>query len=170
MKKFNIILISAALLLSSCSRQDAPVKVVGEKVSSYSVVAVTMKEFRLPPVLPDSTYRYYDLSDLDRHYQEYKQDLFNKGVVKWNRTFDCNRFSQSFASFIQIKYFSESFHQFGSPEAILVGEVYYTDDERGNHAINVFLTKNGFVFFEPQTGKLVNLSANERGSVSFIKF
>lgn len=170
MKKFNIIFVIVAFLLSSCSRQDAPVKVVGEKVQSYSVIAATIREFKLPPVLPDSTYRYYDLSNLDRHYQEYRRDLFDKGVVKWDRTFDCNRFSQSFASFIQIKYFSESFHQSGAPEAILVGEVYYTDDERGNHAINVFLTKNGFVFFEPQIGKLVNLSSKERGSVSFIKF
>lgn len=61
MKKFNAIFIIGLLLLTSCSRQDAPVRVEGEKISRDTVVLTTLAQLRVLPTAPDSTYRYCHL-------------------------------------------------------------------------------------------------------------
>jgi len=125
---------------------------------------------RAYPITGDANYSVFDISKLGKYYDEYRQDLFNKGVVRWDRQFDCNRFSQSFASFLQIKHLVESRKEFGEGEALAVAELYYKKDGTVGHAINLILTKDGFIFFEPQTGKMLNLTQTEKESIFLIKF
>lgn len=105
-------------------------------------------------------------------YKRFHADLFDKGIIKWDAKFDCDKYAKYFTSLLQIDYFVENFYSREDSESLAVGEIYYNiKGEKGNgHAINIVYSNGGFLFFEPQTGKYVELSAAEVESVFFIKF
>jgi hypothetical protein len=172
MKKFNIVLILTSLFLIGCLPLNEsfgpPPKnhILTRDEMSFQIFGA----LRSYPITGDASYSVFDIDKLEKYYDEYRKDLFEKGVVRWDRQFDCNRFSQSFASFLQIKHLVNSRKEFGHGEALAVAEVYYKKDSGGGHAINLILTKDGFVFFEPQTGRVSTLSSTEKESISLIKF
>jgi hypothetical protein len=172
MKKFNIVLILVSLFLIGCAPQGEVVgpppknPVLTNQEMSFQVFG----SLRNYPITGDANYSVFDADKLGGYYDEYRKDLFEKGVVRWDRQFDCNRFSQSFASFLQIKHLVESRKEFGQGEALAVAELYYKKNGVTGHAINLILTKDGFIFFEPQTGKILNLTQAEKDSIFLIKF
>lgn len=123
-------------------------------------------EFQVPPILEDETYQLVNPKGIHGLYENYRKDLFNKGIVKWDQRFDCNRFSLAFCSFAQISYYNNS----GDAQSIAVGEVYYVRDNGGPHAINIIVTPTNFIFIEPQSGEILNLTQSEKFSINFIKF
>jgi hypothetical protein len=172
MKKFKVLLIALGLMLfPSCSKKPESTSIVGEgNYNTMQMQVICLKEFRVAPVLQDSSYQFFNETTLEGFYSKYKKELFDKGVVKWNNSFDCNRFTLYFSAMAQIEYFAQGFGENGNGQAIGVGEVYYVDDVLGPHAINILLIKGGFKFFEPQIGKIKYLSSKEKLSVTFIKF
>lgn len=89
------------------------------------------------------------------------------GVSVWDKKWDCDDFSSFFRSLAQICHRKSK----GSAEGIAIGEIYYHQDgdNEGNHAINVIFLENGPIFFEPQSGLPVKLSAEEMNSIYFFK-
>lgn len=177
MKKYKLLIISILLLFVfvGCAKQDENVKmpVQVRTLSTFSFQEFQQKilfDLRVFPVLADTSYSVIDDTNLSELYNEYKNELFEKGVIRWDKSYDCNRFSQSFVTFLQIKFFANTRVNFNQGQALAVGEVYYTKTGVGRHAINILVTQQGTVFFEPQTGKILKLTQKEIQSITFIKF
>lgn len=118
----------------------------------------------------DSSYAVISDDSLKTLYSQWRSQLSSKGIIKWDSTFDCNRFAQSFAAFVQEKYFAVSFHAQSPAQAVAIGEAWYTPKGKGKHAVNVILLSTGFVFFEPQDGTFLILDREEYKSIELLKF
>ena len=67
-----------------------------------------LSELKTFPILPDKNYQLVNSEGLDVFYFEYKKKLTENGILKCNDNFDCNKFTQYFSAFAQIKYFKQS--------------------------------------------------------------
>lgn len=172
MKKFNFIILFLFLFLGGCApKQETKELVFSDgKYTAAQLTTIILAKTGVLPILGDASYQFVDKNSIPSFYQSFKSELFNKGVTRWENSFDCNRFSLYFAAKAQIEYFSQSFHSFGRAEGVGIGEVYYIDDVLGFHAINIILCDGLLVFFEPQTGRFRNLSTTEIKNIRFIKF
>ena len=146
-----------------------------QKYGMTQIVVMSMRDFKIVPIVPDLSYQWVKIESIEKIYAKYREDMFDKGVVRWDSRFDCNKFSISFAAFCQTKYFVETFGKKNHSQSIAIGEIYYRPDisrsDGGNyHAINIMIVNGEFRFFEPQTGEFVYLSQNERNNVIMIKF
>jgi hypothetical protein len=161
----SLTLLSACVLafaLWGCAPQSK------EQMSTGRVIAAQ----DLPGWKGDTAYGEINSAWLKGFYIRWKADLFRKGVVKWEKRFDCNRFAAHFAAEAQIAYYIENFHSWTDGRAAAVGEIWYLVDgqkDRG-HAIVLAYTERGPVYIEPQTGKEVTLTSAERESVYFMRF
>lgn len=104
---------------------------------------------------------------IQKFYPFFVKKLEELGVSVWDEKWDCDDFSSFFRSLAQICHRKSK----GTAEGIAIGEIYYRQDgdNVGNHAINVIFLENGPIFFEPQSGLPVKLSAAEMNSVYFFK-
>lgn len=104
---------------------------------------------------------------IQKFYPFFVKKLEELGVSVWDEKWDCDDFSSFFRSLAQICHRKSK----GTAEGIAIGEIYYHQDgdNEGNHAINVIFLENGPIFFEPQSGLPVKLSAAEMNSVYFFK-
>lgn len=162
---FSLALLGACALafgLWGCAPQGK------ERMSTGRVIAAT----NIPGWAGDTHYGEVRSAWLADFYARWKSDLFKQGVVKWEKRFDCNRFAGHFAAAAQIEYYIENFHSFTPGRAAAVGEVWYLvgGQEGRGHAIVRAYTERGPVYLEPQTGKEVHLTAEERRSIYFEKF
>lgn len=123
----------------------------------------------IAPILPDNSYQQVSYSALKKLGADFTEDIFSKGVVKWEGNFDCDKFSLAFHSFAQIKYHRQSFHASGIGKSIAIGEIYFYTRAGNWHAINFAITEVGLVFIEPQTGEEVFLTDGEIQSIGFVK-
>lgn len=126
-----------------------------------------------PPVLlADASYAEVNSAWLASHYEAFRSDLFNKGVVKWDARFDCNRFALLYRAFAQTTFFLATFHDTIQAQALAIGEVWYRPAWGGGgvHAINVAITDIGVMYIEPQTGNVLNLSPTELASILHRQF
>ena len=113
----------------------------------------------------DDTYQPVDSRWLEARYKTWRADLFRKGVVKWDERFDCNRFAAHFKADINVAYFVSTFHSRNAAQSAAVGEVWYTRDLGGRHAVLTVLTETGWRYFDPQDGHWTSLSAAEERSI-----
>lgn len=120
-------------------------------------------------VLPDEGYAQVRSAWLPGYYQEFREDLFRRDVVKWEGRFDCNKFATAYASGAQMRFYRDQFHSWNPAQALAIGEVWYLSP-RGPHAINVALTDRGMLFIEPQTGQEITLSSVEKQSIYYARF
>lgn len=146
----------------------------GKKYGQVQIVVLSMRDFRIAPITPDWGYQWVNQNMVSEMYSKYRKEMFSKGVVSWDVGYDCNKFSSSFYSFYQTRYFVDSYKS-GREQSIAVGEFYYKPDiSRGDganyHAINIMVIEGEFKFFEPQTGKFLNLSEKEKKSATLVKF
>jgi hypothetical protein len=104
---------------------------------------------------------------MEKFYPFFVKKLDELGVSVWDEKWDCEDFSSFFRNLAQICHRKSK----GSAEGIAIGEIYYRQDgdNAGNHAINVIFLENGPIFFEPQQGLPVKLSAAEMNSIYFFK-
>ena len=134
-----------------------------EDIQKYPFVAKARKS-----QIGDKEYNIPTLKwTMEKFYPFYVKKLEELGVSVWDNKWDCEDFSSFFKSLAQICHRKSK----GSAEGIAIGEIYYHQDgdNEGNHAINVIFLENGPIFFEPQQGLPVKLSAAEMNSVYFFK-
>lgn len=169
MKKYQCLLLGFLLFFSACSRNDGPIS-TGHVFSAADVkISLSSIATRTLPVLGDSAYEQLNSKWILSHYGQWKADLFDKGVTKWDSRFDCNRFAASFASSVQLKFYSLKFHSYTKAQAGAIGEIWYKPDNGAYHAINIIFTETGIRFFEPQNGTFIELSDKEKLSIGFIR-
>lgn len=118
----------------------------------------------------DESYAVVSSAWLGQFYKRWRADLSRQGVVKWDSRFDCNRFVASFCATAQMEFFRNTFHSRVQAQALAVGELWYTQDGVGPHAVVVAITEEGTVFFEPQTGEILTLRITELASIGFKRF
>ena len=109
-------------------------------------------------------------------YPNFKKWLAALNLGKWYHKWDCDNFSDAFKVFSNGYYFNtiES-----NAESIAIGIIHYIAEKRaesglaGAHAGNLIYLDNGnnnveLSYFEPQNGRLYNLTDSEFRSISFL--
>jgi hypothetical protein len=156
------LLIACVLVLAGCARKELPLS-SGGHVSGPALSAMLGGA-----VMGDDTYAVVSREALPRMYEEFRGELFSKGVTKWDERFDCNHFASYYVALAQTKYYLANFHSGAAPQSLALG-VYWLKDGNGAHALVVALTDAGIVFIEPQTGKEVALTGKQKAG-AFMKF
>lgn len=93
-------------------------------------------------------------------------------VLNWSEEAnDCDDFARLAAAFAQILHYLTP----GRPPAtaLAVGELWYVQDSGDGHAINIAvcgMEPTDVVCYEPQTRKVVTLTATERGNIMAVRF
>lgn len=120
---------------------------------------------------PDLTYAEVSAAWIPVFYAQWRQRLFDRGVVAWDAKFDCNRFAASFCADAQVEYYKHARAMWIKGQAIAVGEIWYVvRNGGGGHAIVCAITDKGPLFIEPQTGAILTLTPVELQSISFKRF
>lgn len=103
-------------------------------------------------------------------YDAWRQQLFdtNPHLIKYGESNDCDKFAMSFCSYVQNTYYELNYGIKPKAESFGIGIVFYKSKGKFNHAINVIITEENILFFEPQTGKDVVLSMEEIASIYLI--
>ena len=156
------------IALSGCFNKSPEPKLYGqENYSQFQLNIMFLREVGFVPVMADQSYQIVQYDSLQFFYKQYERELFDKGVVNWRESFDCNRYSLYYHALAQITYFKQSGG--GRASSIAIGELYYVKKTGTGHAINFALTERGVVFIEPQNGKIVRLNRAEIDSIKYIK-
>lgn len=172
-KKCKIFLLAIAciVLVNGCGpKKDAPFS-TGQIISKIDLCNLFGASYTIlrNVYAGDSHYAVVNSKYLPEFYDEFRKELFDKGVVKWDERFDCNHFASYYISLAQVKFYAKSWNSNTKAQTLAMGIYWYTkDNNQGNHAIVVILTENGLVYLEPQTGKMVKLTESEKNS-SFLK-
>jgi|TARA_R100000084_G_scaffold81194_1_gene37559 hypothetical protein len=124
---------------------------------------------------PDANYCLYSFDYITGEgYQAFNKWLFRRGILGWQHTFDCDNYAEAFRVFMQIVHAkAQKNKDDGSrKQAVAIGVIWYERDDRGGHAINIIVTKEGdnlaIKYVEPQDGKEVFLSQTEKKSIFFL--
>jgi len=111
---------------------------------------------------------------IGKFYNSYRNWLQKHQLNKWESYYDCNRFAYTFsvfASFCHAKTM-QVYEKMGRQtfQGISIGVIYYNiGGKRGNgHAINFFVTEGKVHYIEPQNGKIINLTKEEKDSAWFV--
>lgn len=175
MKAVRLTLIATLILgvfffFAGCGKRDTTPIGTG-KVLQFSDVVQAVPQGALP-FTPDKGYEVVRSDWLPGFYERWREDIFAKGVTKWEGRFDCNKFASAYVAAAQLEYYRDRFHSWTPSQALAVGEVWYqaSSHVRGPHAIVCAITERGPLFIEPQTGAVLTLSAAERSSIFFKRF
>ena len=107
-----------------------------------------------------------------RFYNLYRSWLFKHNRDRWVEYSDCDNFAFMFMVFASLCHAKtmDARKRMGQTvyQGISVGVIFYKIEKTGGHAINFIHTEKGIEFFEPQTGKWVNLTDKERESSWFV--
>lgn len=158
------------LWLAGCTLVPSPLAAAsGESAPAITTGRVyTLAQVReqIPSMFfGDDSYAEVNSVWLTSWYGEYREQLARVGVVKWDQRFDCNRFVEFYASLAQAYYYRLSFHDPRPARALALGPIWYVRERgRSRHALVQALTERGRVFFDPQTGREVQLTPTERSS------
>lgn len=106
---------------------------------------------------------------LEKFHAKHKKEYFK---YIGDETFLCTNFTAKFISDVSEEFSKDSFYSWIRKKAtgIAVGEKWYITDIGTFHALVIVFTENGLEFFEPQTGKFVDLTESEKTSSYLIKF
>ena len=130
----------------------------------------------VPINAPDANYcMFSEEFILDEGYKNFKKWLFKRGILGWRDTFDCDNYAEAFRVYLQILHTKamQKENNLSKKQSVAFGVIWFTRDQGGGHAINIFITKDeeGLVYvkyIEPQTGEIVHLSQKEKESIFFI--
>lgn len=111
----------------------------------------------------DQTYAVVKSETLKGFYDDFRQQIFDQGVVNWDDRFDCNHFAGYYVALAQTRYYLANFQSRSAANTLALGTYWY-HSAKGGHAIVAAMTERGVVFIEPQTGKEVNLTDAEKQS------
>lgn len=119
-------------------------------------------------LLGDRYYAEVNSASLPKLYNDFRDELFEHGIVKRDDRYTCKHFAALFAEMAQARFFKENFRTNTQARALAIGSIWYVrDDGQGPHAIVQVLTERGRIYLEPQTGQEVALSSREEASTYF---
>ncbi len=140
------------------------------------IVAETIFKSDLNLFVADGFYcMYSDNYIAGEGYKKFQKWLFNRGILNWRPSFDCDNYAEAFRVFLQIIHSKTISKQSdsASKQSVAFGIIWYTRDVNGGHAINFYITQHADTdkpvlrFIEPQTGQIMQLSESELQSISF---
>ena len=133
--------------------------------------------------LNDKSYVVLDADWLKNEaYPAYYKWLSFAGITEWRTNWDCDNFSQTFKTFLNILHARENSltftersksnkKNFTEAEAVAVGTMSYNNSARSEHAINMVIGKNNeLLFFEPDGGDFLNLNKKQKESIWYLNF
>lgn len=176
-KSFLIIFILAVFFCffaPACSRKsDEPPIFNGQTINKLSL----MVAYNVPTT-GKASYAVVNRDWVLWAYDDYRKWLGSGayGVTKWDDRSQCTLFATAFEVYCQLAFFRQGFHSDIQAKGIAVGTVWYftfTPMQQGmleGHAVNQIITQNGMEYFEPQTGKFIQLTDGQRLSTYFSKF
>ncbi len=158
-------LAAGLLVLNSCSKPD---------VSSPAIGKVEALALPIAGWTGDESYAKVKSAALFELHERFTETTFKLGLpARWDRKFDCNRFAGLWIGVAQVRYAAEQWHSKTAPQALALAEVWYYPDYAPagvGHAIVAAVTEVGLLFFEPQTGSIITLSAAERSKIYFVRW
>jgi hypothetical protein len=104
MKTFRFLalaLLAGVLAFSGCAKKGS------EKIDTGKVY--TAAEMPAGAFKPDTAYGQVNSAWLAGFYERWRADIFDKGVVKWEGRFDCNKFAASYCAAAQLEYYRDNF-------------------------------------------------------------
>jgi hypothetical protein len=152
--------IAAAGLISSCAPRVGKIA-TGDVIDRNSL---PLSGFR-----GDATYAVVRKDAIPALYDNFISVLSKQGLVKWDERYDCNHFASLFIALSQTQYAVAAWHSESKAQTLAMSEFWYFSP-RGGHAIVAIVTDHGLMFFEPQTGKEVQLTEFERKSAYMCKW
>ncbi len=179
MKKLNTLLLISLLLFTSCSK-SSPSKTSFPTIASDNLIELLSKNKiagDLGSLTLDSTYslptKDWVVNDFAPKYMDFiKQMKISDYTTEEN---DCDNFSLAAKFYANVLHHQEK--SMAKHTGIAFGEFGYTQSMNGsNHAIDIILTQETnktnivILFFEPQTGQLVNLTQKEYESCFYYIF
>jgi hypothetical protein len=162
----GLLVIAAAILPSCAKERGEPTLYTGKVLTAAEVKAA------LPFSTTGSTsYAQVSSQWMEWYYAKFRAELSAGvyGVTRWDGAFKCTAFTTRFVADAQLRYFAQSFHAEISNQApaVALGELWYIPDSSTGaigHALVVALTEDPAKrYFEPQTGRWVQLTASEQG-------
>lgn len=109
----------------------------------------------------------------DLYFKNFSSWLWANNLDKWKAHWDCDNFAFAFYTFAQICHARsmDKLKKADRAQGLSIGVMFYKlRDNRGGHAINVIYTEGELWGFEPQTGKYIDLTQEEKDSCWFIVF
>lgn len=152
------VLCLAVVCLSGCAKRNDPGLSSGRMLD-----AATVRTEMAGAFVGDAVYSQVNSAALAQLYADFREEIFRKGVIKWDERFDCNHFANYYVALAQTKFYLANFQSATPAQSLAVGTFWYRS-VRGPHAIVVALTERGTVFIEPQTGAEIALSKAEGDS------
>ena len=105
------------------------------------------------------------------YFKGYQKWLHENNAGNWRETWDCDDFSRSFKLYAQLCHHRQAqLDRHKLPEGISIGVIEYHTDGGGVHSANIIYTEGVLKFFEPQTGKYIELSETEKDRCFYILF
>lgn len=103
----------------------------------------------------------------EKFYPWFEDELDRYHIKGWHKRFDCDDFASLFRILAQVCHLQSG----GSAKGLGIGEIFFESEKlQGPHAINAVLVENGPIFIEPQTGKKLELTQNEKNSIYRVRF
>lgn len=151
MNRLGLIFAVSLVAFVGCSKNEQSTN-AGRKLATAQVLSGDDVSRAVPwATLGDRSYAQVDSAALPGLYQEFRDEIFRKGVTKWDERFDCNHFASYYVALAQTKFYLANFHASTPAQSLAVGTYWY-QSPAGPHAIIVAVTERGPVFIEPQTG------------------
>lgn len=108
----------------------------------------------------------------DLYFKNFYSWLWANNLDKWKEHWDCDNFAFAFYTFAQVCHARsmDKLKKADRAQGLAIGVMCYKMQTGGYHAINVVYTEGELCGFEPQNGKYVNLTQEERDSCYFVLF
>lgn len=162
-------ILALLLLLASCAKKS------GEP-TMFTGKSYTQQQLRVELGIVGNygKLQYAEVSEawIQWAYADFRAELSagQFGVTKWDDRSQCTLFASAFEVYCQKRYFAQAFHSSIPAPGIAVGTMWFTPAPGQGHAINVVRTESGVRYFEPQTGRFLNLTSVQIASTYFRKF
>jgi hypothetical protein len=162
------VLAAALVAFAGCSKRPPAPSATLRVLSPWEVM------HELPGAITgDTAYAEVNSAWLKSFYPEFRAEIFRQGVVEWDERFDCNHFASYYVALAQTRFFIAAWGKSTPAQTLALGTFWYFPKRSrpGNgHAIVCALTERGLLFIEPQSGKELTLTAEERASVMLTAF
>lgn len=147
LRGFGAALIVAVVLglcwiLAGCGKAE-------QQLSTGKVIAAA----QLPGIRGDAQYAEVNPDCLPALYEDFRAELSQRGLVKWDSRFDCNRFAVHYISKAQTRYAVAAWQSSTPAQALALAEVWYRRADGTAHAVVQARTPEGDIFIEPQNGQ-----------------
>lgn len=157
-----VLLCAGALFVGGCGKREAA-------LSTGQVTPAA--ELPLAGFKGDAAYATVQSAALPSFYDNFRDVLSRQGLVKWDGRFDCNHFAALYISLAQSSYTVAAWQSETKAQTLALAEIWYRPGAgAAGHAVVAAATERGLLFIEPQTGREIQLTAAERGTIYLCKW